>query len=360
MAEQIELGKGGRVGIMIALLVANYKIAAEKECRALLYSMVQMLVAPVTVQSLCVLVLANVAKWICAYMYVGRTSRKALSMMIGTALALEVILYRYEIDGFAGIILRYISAMQMMKMLSYVLAIRECAMAGKNDEKIDAPVLKPGIVAFACYPTLCYQAEYPGAKERSWYNIAAYTGIFVPSALLFYWSLRVMCVQAYAKQDIVERYIDIVIWTNIGWAAGFALTFVSILGLQGEIMMFGDKRYFGAWWDTTVAGYWRRWNSMVHTWIKRHVYKALMKKNITQKTSRIVIFAVSGLVHEHVIGNCIGRRGVGFAVMALQMPIDYIVQGIHKKTGICQHAMSICVFTLVGAPAIAMLACAVI
>ncbi|KAI5190149.1 diacylglycerol O-acyltransferase 1 [Nematocida sp. AWRm77] len=356
--DSVYLGNGGMAGMCILLALVNYKLLFDPTLQRLLHTVWKILCEEINTRYILMLLFANTARWIAAYYYVGHFSRVFLSGLISIAVVLEVVLYMYTMNGFSGIILRYFSAIQMMKMISYVLSTRESALLGKDDTKIEEPVCTPSLLRFIVYPTLCYQTKYPFGPI-SYFNALMYAGMFLPLCVLFYWTSRVMCMDAcYRMWHIpsADAYIDVVLWSNAAWFCGFLLVFVVIFGFQSEITEFGDKKFFGAWWDSTISGYWRRWNTMVHTWIKRHVHKALLKKNMTPRTSKAVIFLVSGLVHEYIIGNSIGRRGIGFLTMAIQIPLDTVVRAIEHSTNICPQFSSLIIFNILGAPFIAMLA----
>jgi len=357
--EGVHLGEGGRLGIAVFLLIANYKIFSMQVCRNMLRGMYAMVAKDLSPVPLCIAAFGNGVRWICAYYYVGYISRRMLGVVLSIGVAVEAVIYGYSVEGFAGIVLRYLSMLQLMKMVSYVVVNREYAILGKDDLKFAEPVLSPTIPGFIIYPTLCYQMHYPASPERSYFNMFVYLLLAMPSSIAFYWTLTELCYNACLKvlhDGDFDAYLDVIIWVNAGWVSGFVVVFISFFGIQGEISRFGDKKFFGAWWDTTVLGYWRRWNSMIHMWIKRHVYKALLKKNITQRTSKLAIFLFSGVVHEYIIGNCVKRRGIGFLVMFLQMPLDYSVHHICVKLRLSPNLASFVVFNLLGAPAVALIA----
>lgn len=353
------LGKGGIAAVGVILLLVNYKMFRVPACSHLLYQVAKMLANEIDCNYLGALVGVNALRWLCAYYYVGSLSNAILNGLLAMAVGLEVVLYQYHIDGFVGIVFRYFSVTQMMKVISYILTAREYALMGKDDHKMEEPICSPALIRFVLYPTMCYQMSYPRALEISYFNVAVYSGMILPMCAMCQWTAKIKCIEACRQMwrtPSIDAYIDVLIWSNIGWLCGFALVFVAIFGLQSELTRFGDKRFFGAWWDTTVSGYWRRWNSMVHTWVKRHVHKPLMKKNISHKASKAIIFIISGLVHEYILGNSVGRRGLGFLTMTAQIPLDALVHLIERKLKMSSHISSLIIFNAIGAPAVAMFA----
>lgn len=56
------------------------------------------------------------------------------------------------------------------------------------------------------------------------------------------------------------------------WLAGFYVFFHVWMNLLAEVLRFGDRLFYKAWWNAvTFEAYWRLWNLPVHHWISRHV-----------------------------------------------------------------------------------------
>ena len=56
------------------------------------------------------------------------------------------------------------------------------------------------------------------------------------------------------------------------WLAGFYVFFHVWMNLLAEILRFGDRLFYKAWWNAvTFEAYWRLWNLPVHHWITRRV-----------------------------------------------------------------------------------------
>lgn len=57
---------------------------------------------------------------------------------------------------------------------------------------------------------------------------------------------------------------------HLFWLLSFYFLFHSVMNLIGELLLFGDRRFYDDWWNAeTVWKFWRTWNVPVHRWASR-------------------------------------------------------------------------------------------
>ncbi|OAG31919.1 diacylglycerol O-acyltransferase 1 [Nematocida displodere] len=356
--ESAELGEGGKIWIVVAFAVFTYKSLFNPAYRGVGEQILAQVKQDLDLSSVAAMGAVNTLRWIVGYFVAHNTlSQPILFGMLGVSVGLEAVFYAYPMNGFTGAIFRYLSITQLMKLISYLFVTRESALMGWDDVKIEEPTRTPSLARFIAYPTLCYQLKFPTTTKVNFRRMLLYTLMLVPLATLSFFSLQMQSgklARQMLKTPSFGNYVDLVVWTNVGWLSGFGFVFIAVYGIQSELTRFGDQTFFGSWWDSTIPEYWRKWNTQVHVWVKRHIYIALLKRNITKKSSKLMIFLVSGLVHEYIISNAIGRKGVGILTMSMQVPLDYITKFIEKKTRIDAKLPSMVILNLIGAPLVAM------
>jgi diacylglycerol O-acyltransferase 1 len=102
---------------------------------------------------------------------------------------------------------------------------------------------------------------------------------------------------------IVERVLKLSTVSLITWLSGFFGIFHSFLNALAEIMLFGDRKFYEAWWNSgSVGTYWRLWNIPVHSYFKRHVYIPLRKRGWSNSSASMVVFFISAVIHEILLG----------------------------------------------------------
>ena len=84
------------------------------------------------------------------------------------------------------------------------------------------------------------------------------------------------------------------------WLTGFYAFFHVWLNFLAELLRFGDRVFYKAWWNATdFEGYWRTWNMPVHCWIVRHAYFPIQRHLTRSKTmTGVLCFTISAALHE--------------------------------------------------------------
>lgn len=91
--------------------------------------------------------------------------------------------------------------------------------------------------------------------------------------------------------------------------SGFYLFLHSWLNGWAEMLRFADRQFYRDWWNAASFGeYYRNWNVVVYDYLYEYVYRDVYIR--CGKGGRVLascaVFALSGLVHEYIIGFTLG------------------------------------------------------
>ncbi|CAI9626240.1 sterol o-acyltransferase 2 [Alternaria burnsii] len=197
-----------------------------------------------------------------------------------------------------------------------------------------------------CYfwwaPTLVYQPVYPRTDKIRWdfvlKRLAELTGlsivIWIASAQyavpLLQNSLDKILTLNFTS--IAERVMKLSTISVFCWLCGFFALFQSALNALAEVMRFGDREFYGDWWNvSSIRTYWTTWNKPVTNFMRRHIYSPLVGRGVPPAVAQILVFLFSGILHELLVGvpthNVIG---VAFAGMMFQIPLIALTDVIQK------------------------------
>ena len=118
------------------------------------------------------------------------------------------------------------------------------------------------------------------------------------------------------------------------WLAGFYVFFHVWMNLLAELLRFGDRLFYKAWWNAvTFEAYWRLWNLPVHHWIARHVYFPALRKRLSKAAVGFIAFTVSAVFHELVIALPLksGHMPLAFLAMMAQVPLVAVSAAINAR-----------------------------
>ena len=118
------------------------------------------------------------------------------------------------------------------------------------------------------------------------------------------------------------------------WLAGFYAFFHVWLNLLAELLRFGDRQFYKAWWNAvTFEAYWRLWNIPVHHFIARHVYFPALRGGASKQTAGFLCFTLSAVLHEVVIALPLRatRAPLAFLAMMAQVPLVSLTAQINRK-----------------------------
>jgi diacylglycerol O-acyltransferase-1 len=197
-----------------------------------------------------------------------------------------------------------------------------------------------------CYfwwaPTLVYQPVYPRTDKIRWgfvfKRLAEVAGLSIVvwiasaqyAAPLLQNSLDKILTLNFTS--IAERTMKLSTISVFCWLCGFFALFQSALNALAEIMRFGDREFYGDWWNvSSIRTYWTTWNKPVTNFMRRHIYSPLVGRGCPPALAQIIVFLFSGVLHELLVGvpthNIIG---VAFAGMMIQIPLIALTDVVQK------------------------------
>lgn len=236
-----------------------------------------------------------------------------------------VVVYTYIHHPLVGTISEIHSIIVLLKICSYALTNRDLRHAmlnappGLSLPRIYSrcPYPKNITAHNLCYfwwaPTLVYQPVYPRSANRRWLFVAkrfgecGALGVFIWLASAQYAApvLRNSLSKIVSKDltSIIERLMKLSTISLIIWLAGFFAIFQSCLNALAEIMRFGDRKFYGDWWNSpSVGAYWKTWNLPVYHFMARHIYSPLIGRGWSSNAASGMVFVISGLLHELAVG----------------------------------------------------------
>lgn len=238
-------------------------------------------------------------------------------------------------------------------------------------------------------PTLIYQPVYPRSGNIRWFFVAKRIGEFL-SLSVFIWLASAQYAAPVLRNSlikiasldvtsIIERLMKLSTISLIIWLAGFFAIFQSCLNALAEVMRFGDRKFYGDWWNSpSVGAYWKTWNLPVHHFMARHVYFPLIGRGWSAKAASAMVFVISGFLHELAVGapthNFLGlfhrpflplreqeytanrteNSGVAFVGMIVQIPLILATHRLERNHDVNSQIIGNCIFwvsfCLVGQP----------
>lgn len=177
-----------------------------------------------------------------------------------------------------------------------------------------------------CYfwwaPTLVYQPVYPRSSSIRWPFVFKRLGEVVSLSIVI-WIASAQYAAPLLQNSldkmfdldlvsIVERVMKLSTISLFCWLCGFFALFQSFLNALAEVMRFGDREFYADWWNvSSIRTYWTSWNKPVTHFMKRHIYAPLVGRGWSPTAAQIVVFILSGILHELLVGvpthNVIGN-----------------------------------------------------
>ena len=107
------------------------------------------------------------------------------------------------------------------------------------------------------------------------------------------------------------------------WLCFFYGLFHSYLNTFAELTYFADRRFYSDWWNAGNLGeYWRKWNFPIHSFLQRHVYYPMRRRNIRKPMALLGTFFISAVAHEYiVVGVFRVVNFIAFTLMFVNVPI---------------------------------------
>lgn len=201
------------------------------------------------------------------------------------------------------------------------------------------------LVYFFFAPTLCYQPSYPRSPEFRATFFLKRVGELVVCLVMMY-----VLTEQYAKPTlanslraledrnlvvIIERVLKLSTTAVVIWLLMFYALFHAFLNALSEVLRFGDRTFYLAWWNSgNLATYWRLWNRPVYLFFKRHVYIPSVQKGMSPAVCQLLVFLVSAVLHEVLVGvPTHAITGFAFWGMFGQIPLIALTRALEKWRG---------------------------
>ena len=221
-----------------------------------------------------------------------------------------------------------------------------------NDQKQKFPnnINVSNFFMFTMFPTLIYQIEYPRTKEIRWAYVlekicAIFGTIFLmmidAQILMHPVAMRALAVRNSEWTGIMDRLlkwagllVDIVPGFIVMYILDFYLIWDAILNCVAELTRFGDRYFYGDWWNcVSWADFSRIWNIPVHKFLLRHVYHSSMSSfKLNKSQATLMTFFLSSVVHELAMYVIFKRlRFYLFFFQMLQVPLVALTNTKYMK-----------------------------
>ncbi|KAG1138892.1 hypothetical protein G6F37_000424 [Rhizopus arrhizus] len=271
----------------------------------------------------------------------------------------------------------FICLVTFLKLTSFVLVNRELRQAYVQEKSVDfyeqsypTNVNAKNLIYFFFAPTLCYQVSYPRTPKFRKTFFLKRVGEFITCLVMMYvlteqYAKPTLANSIQALEDmklvtIIERVLKLSTTAVVIWLLMFYALFHAFLNALSEVLRFGDRTFYLAWWNSgNLATYWRLWNRPVYLFFKRHVYIPAVQKGMSPLFCQFLVFFVSALLHEVLVGiPTHSITGFAFWGMLGQIPLIAITKPLEKWRGkgtALGNTIFWIVFCVVGQPTIALL-----
>jgi len=162
---------------------------------------------------------------------------------------------------------------------------------------------------FMLYPTLVFQDEYPRVKP--WIPIFSLIKLAIIPLILMFYIYDIYVIEALRVYWIFfDSPLQISLYElfKIGYLSQILLLICFSFGLHlfpkvmGELTGFGDLLFHLDWWNADgPKNFWRKWNWFVHVYLMRHLYFECLNLKLGHHLSVIIVYTISGLLHEYVM-----------------------------------------------------------
>ncbi|CUS23352.1 LAQU0S09e02828g1_1 [Lachancea quebecensis] len=173
-----------------------------------------------------------------------------------------------------------------------------------------------GYFTYSMFPTVVYQIEYPRTEKIRWTyvfeKLCAIFGVIFVMMIVAQFFMYPIAMRAMAVRDagmpIFWERIREWLYLLLKLVPSFIMMYLlvwyliwdAILNCVAELTCFGDRYFYGDWWNcVSWDEFSRQWNVPVHQFLLRHVYHSsisFLQLNKTQAT--LMTFFLSSVVHE--------------------------------------------------------------
>ncbi|SCV03979.1 LAME_0H14774g1_1 [Lachancea meyersii CBS 8951] len=195
---------------------------------------------------------------------------------------------------------------------------------------------------YSMFPTLVYQVEYPRTEKIRWSyvfeKLCAIFGVILVMMIIAQFFMYPIALRAMAVRDIGmpifwERILEwlylllkLVPSFIIMYLMVWYLIWDAILNCIAELTRFGDRYFYGDWWNcVSWDEFSRQWNVPVHKFLLRHVYHSSISfLHLNKMQATLMTFLLSSVVHE--LAMYVLFRKLRFYLFFLQMAQIPLVQ----------------------------------
>lgn len=193
---------------------------------------------------------------------------------------------------------------------------------------------------YTMYPTLVYQIEYLRTPRIRWGYFAekvcaVFGTIFLMILVALWWMLPIIMQFAALRDTEWEvkllhlplLLLDLVPPFLLMYLLVWYLIWDAILNCIAELLCFGNRNFYNAWWNLTDwLMFARDWNVPVHEFLNQHVYRsAISVLNLNKFQLMVVTFLLLLVVHEFAMMVIFGKlRGYLFFLQMQQLPLVMI------------------------------------
>nr|AAO32474.1 ARE2 [Naumovozyma castellii] len=183
-------------------------------------------------------------------------------------------------------------------------------------EKFPTNINLKNFFMYSMFPVLVYQIEYPRTKKIRWnYVFQKVCAIFGTIILMMVDAdvfMYPVAIEGLALRDapwislthrfgqLVRLLIDMIPGFIVMYLLTFYLIWEAILNCIAELTCFGDRYFYGDWWNCVSWGDFSRiWNVPVHNFLVRHVYHSSMSAlKLNKMQASVMTFLISSVIHE--------------------------------------------------------------
>jgi len=252
----------------------------------------------------------------------------ALPLMMG------YIIYIHDWPYTHGLFVGFQTAIHFMKLHSYNstnLLLREDYLNCKlMDKKPVSPypnnVTLKDFKYFLVAPTLVYWYDYSRTEAIRW-KFLAYKLVFTIFGFLTIYLILLEYVYPVVlrgkEMSVLEAVLHLCLPLFLTFHVLFYVTFDCIPNMYAEVTYFGDRDFYGDWWNCiNYDQYLRKWNKVVHEFCFRHVYLESMHRfKVTKFKALMLTMIYSALMHELLACVMLKRIGMIYFIGVMsQMP----------------------------------------
>eukprot|EP00826_Nyctotherus_ovalis_P040292 TRINITY_DN395_c0_g5_i2.p1 TRINITY_DN395_c0_g5~~TRINITY_DN395_c0_g5_i2.p1 ORF type:complete len:269 (+),score=56.80 TRINITY_DN395_c0_g5_i2:612-1418(+) len=162
---------------------------------------------------------------------------------------------------------------------------------------------------YAMTPSLVYELEYPQSKETFRLNYFLtklfFALVLIVTVYLILCDIWIPLCDDFVSGKIVgilELYMRLVSPFCAAFFLLFLIIFEYVCNCYAELTRFGDRLFYQDFWNcTTYDEFSRKWNRIVHEFLYRHFYLAMIRKGYSPGKSYIVTLLYSAFFHEYFI-----------------------------------------------------------